>query len=84
MHAAGNIYMCCLLPVPRHTRTELLQAAVDAGMRCVITYTDSSKTQAFEGAEMIVHNLNAASHPVSIEGLLQAQDLLDDREVATQ
>ena len=60
----------------------LLQAAVDAGMRCVITYTNSSKTQGFKGAELIVGNLNANSHSVSIEGLLQAKELFDDRTVA--
>lgn len=61
----------------------LLQAAVDAGMRCVITYTNSSKTQGFEGAEMIVRDLNADPHCVRIKDLVQAQDFLDDREVAT-
>ncbi|KAL3135727.1 hypothetical protein ABBQ38_006195 [Trebouxia sp. C0009 RCD-2024] len=60
-----------------------LQAAVDAGMRCVITYTNSSKTQGFEGAEMIVRDLNADPHCVRIKDLVQAQDFLDDREVAT-
>ncbi|KAL0020832.1 hypothetical protein WJX79_006308 [Trebouxia sp. C0005] len=40
-----------------------LQAAVDAGMRCIITYTNSSHSQGFSGAELIVSNLDAASHP---------------------
>lgn len=51
-------------------------------MRCVITYTNSSKTQGFKGAELIVGNLNADSHSVSIEGLLQAKDVFDDRTIA--
>ncbi|KAL0038336.1 hypothetical protein WJX77_002440 [Trebouxia sp. C0004] len=40
-----------------------LQAAVDAGMRCIITYTYSSHSQRFLGAELIVSDLDAASHP---------------------
>ena len=59
------------------------QAAVDAGMRCIITYTNSSQTQGFAGAEKIVCNLDADPHRVSIKDLLQAQDVLDDRETAT-
>ena len=60
----------------------LLQAAVDAGMRCVITYTNSSKTQGFNGAELIVGNLNAQPRSVSIKDLLQIRELYDDRDVA--
>lgn len=57
-----------------------LQAAVDAGMRCVITYTNSSHSQGFSGAELIVSNLDAGSHPVTIQGLLQSKELFDDRK----
>ncbi|DBB17786.1 TPA: hypothetical protein ACH3X3_002818 [Trebouxia sp. C0006] len=57
-----------------------LQAAVDAGMRCIITYTNSSHSQGFSGAELIVSNLDAASHPVSIQSLLQSRELFDDRQ----
>lgn len=51
-------------------------------MRCVITYTNSSKSQGFKGAELIVGNLNADSRSVHIKDLLQAQGLHDDRNVA--
>lgn len=50
-------------------------------MRCVITYTNSSKTQGFKGAELIVGNLNADPRSVSIKDLLQVRDLYDDRNV---
>ena len=56
-----------------------MQAAVGAGMRCIITYTNSSLTQGFKGAELIVANLDTADHPVSIEGLLHSKELFDDR-----
>lgn len=65
----------------QHNLLLLLQAAVDAGMRCVITYTNSSKTQGFKGAELIVGNLNAEPRSVSIQDLLQAKNLYDDRDV---
>ena len=67
---------------PQRDLLPLLQAAVDAGMRCVITYTNSSKTQGFKGAELIVGNLNAHPRSVSIKDLLQVQDLYDDRNIA--
>lgn len=34
-----------------------LQAAVAAGMRCVITHTSSTKSQSFEGADVVVSGL---------------------------
>eukprot|EP00878_Enallax_costatus_P014684 GHUV01015360.1.p1 GENE.GHUV01015360.1~~GHUV01015360.1.p1 ORF type:complete len:309 (+),score=93.91 GHUV01015360.1:313-1239(+) len=34
-----------------------LEAALGAGMRCIITYTPSTKQQAFTGADIIVHEL---------------------------
>jgi len=61
-----------------------LQAAVDAGMRCIITYTNSSHSQGFSGAELIVSNLDAASHPVSIQSLLQSRELFDDRKESSK
>jgi len=56
-----------------------LQAALGAGMRCVITYTPSTKSQAFPGADAIVHDL---SHPDMNIRFLQQLPLtqpLDDR-----
>ncbi|KAK9818786.1 hypothetical protein WJX74_008854 [Apatococcus lobatus] len=35
-----------------------LQAAMDAGMRCLITFTDSTSSQEFVGAEKIVQDLD--------------------------
>ena len=72
-----------LLPQQQSRRYLLLvlQAAVDAGMRCVITYTNSSKSQGFKGAELIVGNLNADPRSVTIKDLLQIRDLYDDRNI---
>jgi len=36
-----------------------LQAAISAGMKCVITYTDSTKSQDFSGAVMVTENLGS-------------------------
>ena len=61
-----------------------LQAALKAGMRCVITYTKSSSSQDFAGAELVVSNLDADSHPVNIKGLLHSQEVFDDRKQSSK
>lgn len=48
-----------------------LEAAVRAGMRCVITYTSSSKNQSFVGAECVVPNLDEPQ-PTHIEQFMNA------------
>lgn len=40
-----------------------VEAALAAGMRCIVTFTRSSKSQPFNGAELIVPNLD---NPTSI------------------
>ncbi|GIL50218.1 hypothetical protein Vafri_6325 [Volvox africanus] len=39
-----------------------LQAATGAGMRCIITYTPSTKSQEFNGAELVVPELGDGAH----------------------
>ncbi|GIL87060.1 hypothetical protein Vretimale_14226 [Volvox reticuliferus] len=39
-----------------------LQAATGAGMRCIITYTPSTKSQEFYGAELVVPELGDGAH----------------------
>lgn len=45
-----------------------LQAALSAGMRCIITYTGSTKSQDFSGSELVVANLDA-DPPLTLERL---------------
>eukprot|EP00877_Chromochloris_zofingiensis_P014094 jgi/Chrzof1/8939/Cz03g30010.t1 len=54
-----------------------LQAALGAGMRCVITYTPSTKDQEFPGAERIVENISSAE--ITITELQQRRIVQDDR-----
>ena len=41
----------------RSWRKVVAQAALGAGMRCVITYTSSTASEAFEGAERVFEDL---------------------------
>lgn len=53
------------------------QAALGAGMRCLVTYTNSTKSQKFDGAEYVVSSL---SKSVPLSDLLQvASAAYDDR-----
>lgn len=54
-----------------------LQAALGAGMRCVITYTDSTKDQDFPGAERILQGL--AGEGATLAALTQGGAVFDDR-----
>ncbi|GLC75111.1 hypothetical protein PLESTF_001595100 [Pleodorina starrii] len=48
-----------------------LQAATGAGMRCIITYTPSTKSQEFVGAELVVPELGDGAHVnVTVEQLM--------------
>ncbi|KAF5830883.1 HAD-like domain-containing protein [Dunaliella salina] len=55
-----------------------LQAALQAGMRVIVTYTDATKTQAFEGAERVI---SALGYPANVTALELKQQRLaqDDR-----
>lgn len=54
-----------------------MQAALGAGMRCLVTYTNSTKSQKFEGAEYVVSSL---SNSVALSDLLNvAPAAFDDR-----
>ena len=58
---------CCVPHCLTHDQghvTSSLQAALGADMRCIITYTSSTATEAFEGAERIF----CESHPDSKSG----------------
>ncbi|KAF6261761.1 HAD-like domain-containing protein [Scenedesmus sp. NREL 46B-D3] len=54
-----------------------LQAALGAGMRCIITYTPSTKQQEFAGAERIVQDVAAAG--VTVRELQERRIVQDDR-----
>ncbi|EFJ44392.1 hypothetical protein VOLCADRAFT_109931 [Volvox carteri f. nagariensis] len=56
-----------------------LQAATGAGMRCIITYTPSTKSQAFPGAERIVCELGGYPAMVTVKELMERRIVQDDR-----
>ncbi|GIL50217.1 hypothetical protein Vafri_6325 [Volvox africanus] len=56
-----------------------LQAATGAGMRCIITYTPSTKSQAFPGAERIVCELGSYPAMVTVKELMDRRIVQDDR-----
>ncbi|CAL8465903.1 g5439 [Coccomyxa elongata] len=56
-----------------------LKAALGAGMRCIITYTSSTKDQDFEGAERIMEGL---SDDANLGVLSQGGPVVDDRVAA--
>ncbi|PNH09094.1 Protein CbbY [Tetrabaena socialis] len=56
-----------------------LQAASGAGMRCIITYTPSTRSQAFPGAERIISDLGGFPPNVTVAELQQRRIVQDDR-----
>jgi beta-phosphoglucomutase-like phosphatase (HAD superfamily) len=56
-----------------------VDAAVGAGMRCIVTYTSSSKSQSFGGAEKIVAELGDDPAVISIADLVAGTVSGDDR-----
>ncbi len=66
---------CCVV----EDSTIGLQAALGAGMRCIITYTSSTQEEAFTGAERIVEDVVRGG--VTVEDLMQppAVGVVDDR-----
>ncbi len=54
-----------------------LQAAVGAGMRCIITYTSGTEDQEFPGAERI---LSGFSDEHTLEALTVGAPAYDDRK----
>lgn len=65
---------CCVV----EDSTIGLQAARGAGMRCVITYTSSTRDEAFEGAERIVADVFVGG--VTVDDLMTAPAaVVDDR-----
>lgn len=57
-----------------------VQAAQAAGMRCVITYTGSTKDQDFSGAYRILEGLGGEH--ATLEALSAGGAVLDDRALA--
>ena len=53
------------------------QAALGAGMRCIITYTGSTKDEAFDGAERILQGLSVDHATLKV--LSQGGPVFDDR-----
>lgn len=65
---------CCVV----EDSTIGLQAARGAGMRCVITYTSSTRDESFEGAERIVEDVVVGG--VTVDNLMTAPAVVvDDR-----
>ncbi|KAG2485807.1 hypothetical protein HYH03_015518 [Edaphochlamys debaryana] len=56
-----------------------LQAATGAGMRCIITYTPSTRSQSFPGAERIVCDLGLYPPTVTVKELQERRIVQDDR-----
>eukprot|EP00892_Ulva_mutabilis_P010538 jgi/Ulvmu1/7857/UM004_0088.1 len=56
-----------------------LNAALGAGMRCVVTYTPSTRAEPFEGAEVVVSDLGAAFPRVELHQIAQGDLRFDDR-----
>jgi beta-phosphoglucomutase-like phosphatase (HAD superfamily) len=50
-----------------------VDAAIGAGMRCIVTYTVSTKNQAFAGAERILENLGDDPPLLTVADLSLAQ-----------
>ena len=64
-----------------------LNAALGAGMDCIITYTGSTATEAFEGAKMVVSDLGESPAKVTLDDLIAckaAEKMKDDRVVSTE
>ncbi len=53
-----------------------LQAALGAGMRCIITYTSSTRDQDFDGAERILEGL---ADEATLAVLSRGGPIFDDR-----
>lgn len=58
-----------------------LAAASGAGMRCVITYTPSTKSQEFAAAEAVVEDLGDVVPTFTVSDLAAGSFTLDDRNV---
>lgn len=56
-----------------------LRAALGAGMRCVVTYTPSTKEEPFEGAEVVIPDLGDETPRVTLEQLAQGTLRYDSR-----
>ena len=51
-----------------------LAAALGAGMRCLITYTNSTRSQVFPGADTVVFNLGEVSFAQLADGSMSGFD----------
>ena len=56
-----------------------VDAAIGAGMRCIVTYTSSSQSQSFAGAEKVMAELGEAPDKLSVQDLMQGEVSGDDR-----
>jgi beta-phosphoglucomutase-like phosphatase (HAD superfamily) len=56
-----------------------LAAASGAGMRCLITYTSSTKSQQFDGAESIIQDLGKDEPKFTLQDMATGDIRLDDR-----
>lgn len=57
-----------------------MDAALGAGMRCIVTYTSSSQSQSFSGAEKVMAELGDDAPSLTVEELMQGQVSGDDRQ----
>ncbi|GAX79615.1 hypothetical protein CEUSTIGMA_g7056.t1 [Chlamydomonas eustigma] len=56
-----------------------LQEAREAGMRCIVIYTEATKDQSFPGAERILNSLGSYPALVTIKELQECRIVQDDR-----
>ena len=59
-----------------------LAAATGAGMRCVITYSPSTKSQDFSSAEAVVKDLGEGAPTFTVGDLASGAFTVDDRAAA--
>lgn len=56
-----------------------LNAALGAGMRCIVTYTPSTREEPFEGAEIVMQNLGEDAPRVTLEQMARGTVRFDER-----
>eukprot|EP01025_Chloroclados_australasicus_P068302 TRINITY_DN947_c0_g3_i3.p6 TRINITY_DN947_c0_g3~~TRINITY_DN947_c0_g3_i3.p6 ORF type:complete len:102 (-),score=15.52 TRINITY_DN947_c0_g3_i3:243-548(-) len=62
-----------------------LQAAIGAGMRCIVCYTHSTMAQEFEGAEAVFETLGENPPIVTLQAIIDKTLVgQDDRKVTVQ
>lgn len=56
-----------------------LNAALGAGMRCIVTFTPSTVEEPFEGAEVVMQDLGQDAPRISLDQLARGSVRFDER-----